>query len=191
MTRPSPRVAPIVLATLALTFFVLSTGPPDRAVSQTDQYWLETAVFSGGGAEMWGEGARLSVGTMGQPSPIGICQGENTVLYSGFWGPRAIATSAPSRPLPVNHLEQNIPNPFNPVTRIDYQIAEDQFVSVDVFNLQGRQVQVLVQEQQKAGPHHVMWHGRDELGREVASGIYFYRLQAGQYRDVKRMLLLK
>lgn len=190
MPRPRPRVAPFWLATPILIVLLLSTGPPDRAASQTDSYQLLSSVFSGGGNPAWG-GGHWSVGSLGQPSPIGISTGRTTLLHSGFWSPSQRATDTPDLPRLTTRLQQNAPNPFNPATRIDYQLAHEEFVSVEVFNLQGRRIQVLVRERQKAGEHHVMWYGRDEFGGEVASGVYFYRLQVGQFRDVKRMLLLK
>ncbi len=189
MSRPRCRVAPFMVATTILITLVLSTGPPDRAASQTAGNQLVRSVFSGGGSPAWD--SVWSVGSFGQPSPIGIPQGRTTTLYSGFWGPGQRGTDAPSAPRISTRLEQNIPNPFNPSTRIEYQIAMDAFVSIEVINLQGRIIQVLVHEPQSAGAHHVTWLGRDEDGREVASGVYFYRLQVEQHREVKRMLLLK
>ncbi len=138
-----------------------------------------------------GGGPYMTVGTMGQPSPIGITRGRTVTLYSGFWSPDFNAVSAADLPVPVTRLEQNIPNPFNPSTRIEYEVAEDQFVSLEVFDVRGQRVKVLVNEPKTAGSHHVMWEGRDENGRKAASGVYFYRFQAGQYRELKRMLLLK
>jgi hypothetical protein len=190
MMRPVLRVAPQLLATLFLIILVLGTGPPDRAASQTDLQQLERSAFSGGGDRIW-NGTHKTVGTMGQPSPIGITRGRTTVIYSGFWSPDFDATSSTDLPGLVTRLEQNIPNPFNPSTRIEYQLAEDQFVSLEIFDLRGHRVQVLVHEQKSAGLHHAIWFGRDDGDRQVATGVYFYRLQAGQYRELKRMLLLK
>ena len=88
-------------------------------------------------------------------------------------------------------LEQNVPNPFNPSTVIGYQLAEGGDVRLAIYSVLGQEVRVLVNERQEAGSFTATWDGRDAQGRRVASGIYLYRLQAGGFTAVKRMLLLK
>ena len=83
-------------------------------------------------------------------------------------------------------LEQNYPNPFNPVTTIAYQIPRDMHVCLRVFDLQGRELALLVNSNQPAGRYKVKW---DAIG--LTSGLYFYTLQADRQKQVKRMLLLK
>ena len=88
-------------------------------------------------------------------------------------------------------LKQNAPNPFNPVTKIHYQLPTDGHVRIDVFNIAGKRVRTLVDEEQTAGPRTVVWDGTNEGGQRVASGVYMYRMQAGDYVSEKRMVLLK
>ncbi len=88
-------------------------------------------------------------------------------------------------------LLQNYPNPFNPQTEISYSIPEDSHVRLSIYNLLGQQVRLLVDEYQGAGAKRVVWDGRNENGESVASGIYLYRLEAGQYVETKKMSLLK
>ena len=88
-------------------------------------------------------------------------------------------------------LFQNYPNPFNPETQIRYGLQMDCHVKVAVYNILGQRVRVLVDEHQTAGYKEVNWDGRDEEGVELASGIYFYRIQAADFVDSKKMLLLK
>ena len=88
-------------------------------------------------------------------------------------------------------LSQNYPNPFNPETTIRYQLPERSPVSLVVYNLLGQRVRTLVEETKEAGFHQVRWDGRDEWGRTVASGIYFYHMRAGPYSEGKKMTLLK
>jgi ligand-binding sensor domain-containing protein len=83
-------------------------------------------------------------------------------------------------------LEQNYPNPFNPVTIIHYQLSTDNHVSLRVYDLLGREVTVLVNEKKGPGRYRVEFDARN-----LASGMYFYRLQAGSYVDVKKLILLK
>ena len=88
-------------------------------------------------------------------------------------------------------LVQNSPNPFNPSTLIAYDIPESGDVQLTVYNTLGQTVRTLVQEYQVAGRYRVEWNGRDELNHQVASGIYYYRLEAGSYTAVRPMVMLK
>ena len=96
-------------------------------------------------------------------------------------------TATPSR----FALEQNTPNPFNPATSIAYQLPEAGEVRLAIYNLLGQEVQVLVNAFQDAGAHTVVWDGKDALGRQVASGIYMYRMDAEGFQQTRRMMLLK
>jgi len=88
-------------------------------------------------------------------------------------------------------LNQNYPNPFNPICRIEYALPADCQVTLSIYNILGQRVRVLVDEYQSAGHKSVKWDGRDDQGKEVTSGIYFYRIQAGDFTEAKKMLLLK
>ena len=95
-------------------------------------------------------------------------------------------------PLPEKYgLNQNMPNPFNPSTMIGYRLLEGGHVRLVVYNLLGQEVRVLVDEKQDAGSLTAVWDGMDAAGRQVASGVYLYRMQAGEFKAVRRMLLLK
>ena len=87
-------------------------------------------------------------------------------------------------------LSQNYPNPFNPGTRIEYRLSQAGEVKLVIFNIQGQQVRSLVAGFEPAGFHSVQWNGQDDLGRRVASGLYFYRLQAGGFVKTQKMLLI-
>jgi len=88
-------------------------------------------------------------------------------------------------------LEQNIPNPFNAQTRIRYHLAGAGHVRLVIFSLWGQQVRVLVDEYKKAGSYAVGWDGRDTDGREMASGIYLYRIEVGASSQTRKMLLIR
>ncbi|MCF7911307.1 MAG: DUF1565 domain-containing protein [Candidatus Cloacimonetes bacterium] len=83
------------------------------------------------------------------------------------------------------------PNPFNPTTTIEYQIAEKGLVHLDIYNIKGQHVTTLVSEIQESGKHSVIWQGRDDKGNRLASGIYLTRLRAGRHSSTRKMILLK
>ncbi|KAA3606533.1 MAG: T9SS C-terminal target domain-containing protein [Calditrichaeota bacterium] len=89
-------------------------------------------------------------------------------------------------------LSQNFPNPFNPSTQINFTISENSFVKLNVYNVLGQKVKTLVNEQRKAGNFSTHWNGTNELGKQVSSGVYFYKLETSN-GDVKsqKMLLIK
>jgi hypothetical protein len=99
------------------------------------------------------------------------------------------AAVAPAIPL---GLAQNFPNPFNPATTIRYGLSSRQEVRLDVFDVSGRRVRTLVGgKTREAGLHAVVFDGRDDAGRSLASGTYFYRLQADARTATRRMILIK
>ncbi len=85
----------------------------------------------------------------------------------------------------------NYPNPFNPTTTINYSIPRRGSIKLAVFNIKGQRIRTLVNEEIPSGEHSVIWYGDDDNGINVASGIYFYKLQAGTYTKTKKMILMK
>ena len=88
-------------------------------------------------------------------------------------------------------LAQNYPNPFNASTSIAYRLDKPSQVDLAVYDLAGRKVATLVSSNQQAGAHQVIWHGLDDRGESVSSGVYFYRLSAEGRTVSNRMTLLK
>ncbi len=88
-------------------------------------------------------------------------------------------------------LQQNVPNPFNPSTEISFSLPKACEVSLEVFNVMGQKVAGLVNEFKAAGNHTVKWNGTDDVGQTVASGVYLYRLKAGDFVETKKMILMK
>ncbi len=88
-------------------------------------------------------------------------------------------------------LRQNYPNPFNPATTIEYDLPEDGRVNLTIYNLLGQKVRTLVSAPQTAGRYRIMWDAKSEQGNAVASGIYLYRLQTGNFVRTKKLILLK
>ncbi len=89
-----------------------------------------------------------------------------------------------------SHLNQNFPNPFNPHTRIEYQLLDAMKVELSVYDLSGRLVQKVVDDDKLAGNHVAFWEGTDYQSRHVASGIYFYQLKTKQEVLTRKMILL-
>jgi len=88
-------------------------------------------------------------------------------------------------------LNNNYPNPFNPLTTIRYDLAEDGFVNVTIYDMMGRTVKIMVTEEQNAGVKSVQWDATDSFGKPVSAGVYLYQIQAGEYMQTKKMVLLK
>ena len=85
----------------------------------------------------------------------------------------------------------NYPNPFNPVTHLRYNLPEDALVNITIYDMMGRQVSTLVSSQQTAGFKSVLWNATNDKGSPVSAGLYLYTIQAGQFRQTKKMVLLK
>ena len=101
-----------------------------------------------------------------------------------------------ARQLPLAFtLHPNHPNPFNPATTIQYDLPRQTQVRLSIYDILGREVALLVQGDQAAGYHQVIWNGRNEQGQPVSSGVYLYRLQTGpaasKFRGIRKMLLLR
>ena len=89
-------------------------------------------------------------------------------------------------------LHQNFPNPFNPDTTIKYDLAESADVTLQIYNVLGQVVRTLVAgESQVPGRYQIRWNGMDDRGVSVSSGVYFYRISADKFQDVRKLMLLK
>jgi len=91
----------------------------------------------------------------------------------------------------VYALHQNYPNPFNPLTTLQYDLPEDAMVNVTIYDMMGRLVSNLVSSQQNAGYKSIQWNATNNIGQPVSAGLYLYTIQAGDFRQTKKMVLLK
>ena len=114
-----------------------------------------------------------------------MCGGNASILHTTNGGITFIDNKNPSPPKDF-YLKQNYPNPFNPSTKIEYSIPKQSHVIIKVFDLLGREVTTLVNEDKPAGNYNVEF-----IGSNLPSGIYFYRMEAGNYSSTKKLLLLK
>ena len=88
-------------------------------------------------------------------------------------------------------LEQNFPNPFNPFTTLRYDLPEDALVDITIYDMMGRVVSNLVSSTQNAGYKSIQWNATNNEGQPVSAGVYLYTIQAGKFRQTKKMVLLK
>ena len=122
-----------------------------------------------------------------------IRMGEGLLLTSSYdmqevrWRRSLAEMLLPSRP----DLEQNYPNPFNPTTAIRFALPLATPVRLDIYDILGQRIRTLASGRMEAGYHMLMWNGRDALGRQVGAGVYFYLLQAGEFRQSRKMTLIK
>ena len=102
----------------------------------------------------------------------------------------SVAASEPVKPEKFA-LQQNYPNPFNPETSIHFTVPKMSRVTLAIYDILGRKIRTLVSETKAAGSYNVTWNGKNNQGQPLASGLYFYKLQAGEFSATKKMMLLK
>lgn len=128
---------------------------------------------------------------------VDLIQGQNTIQMELFWGwmhldylavPTELVVTAndPSDIVYEFTLQQNYPNPFNPGTNIQYTVGSKQFVSIKIYDVLGREIATLVNEEKQPGEYKISFNGSN-----LSSGTYFYRLRAGEFLETKKLLLLK
>ena len=88
-------------------------------------------------------------------------------------------------------LHQNHPNPFNPITTLRYDLPENGHVNITIYDMLGREVKTLVNTTQDAGFRSVIWDATNDYGKPVSAGVYLYKIQAGEFVQTKKMVLLK
>jgi len=123
-----------------------------------------------------------------EPGVIEVANG--VVVNSAHFGIPMTVEKAPALPS-VAALHQNYPNPFNPSTEIRFDIPTARDVQLRIYNQLGQTVRTLVDNRMKAGTYALEWDGQDQMGRSVASGVYFYNLEAGDFNQIRKMTLVK
>jgi hypothetical protein len=144
----------------------LIASPPDTAAFDGDWRWSSGYYYK-----------VSAVDVHGNESAYALLAPEE---ITGDETPRAPAAT---------YISQNFPNPFNPATKIEFGLKEPANVSLRIYDAAGRLVRVLVERSMPAGRYAKVWDGRNAAGRAVASGIYFYRLEAGAFSETKKMVL--
>ena len=130
--------------------------------------------------------------TLAANSPL-VGAGENGTNIGALGvGCESIELSIDENVIPVQYtLHQNYPNPFNPVTSLRYDLPEDGLVSITIYDMMGRIVKTLVNSSQTAGYKFIQWNSTNNRNEPVSAGLYLYTIQAGEFRQTKKMVLLK
>jgi hypothetical protein len=120
--------------------------------------------------------------------------GEHTVIsYTGsFYLTREYLNIESGILIPNQFvLHQNYPNPFNPITTLRYDLPEQSNVNIIIYDIMGRELKTLVNTTQDAGYKSVIWDATNDYGKPVSAGVYLYQIQAGEFVQTKKMVLLK
>jgi hypothetical protein len=128
---------------------------------------------------------------------VSVSDGVEEVMAEN--GPLTVGINASDAVLSIDEellpdkfaLHQNYPNPFNPVTTLRYDLPENSLVNIIIYDLLGRQVKTLVNQTQDAGFKSVLWNATNDYGKPVSAGVYLYQIQAGEFVQTKKMVLLK
>jgi hypothetical protein len=139
-------------------------------------------------------GTYTLAGTTGQPDAGVLTEGPYRI-QGGFWTGWALATAVEpppeaARPL-VFRIQGAYPNPFNPRTTFVFDLPAPRSVRLEVLNVRGERIRTLMDEAQDPGTHRAVWNGRDDVGAEVASGVYFFRLRAGEFEGRRKVTLVR
>lgn len=151
-------------------------------------------VAGGGGRSADGAGALAITGTIGQHA-VGTSSAGDLAVRGGFWRgaspvASAVVDGAPDLP-DAARLASIFPNPFNPTTKIAFELAESGPVRIRIHDARGQVVRELVHESYPAGRHEVAWNGRNDRGGAASSGVYFLRFETGDGNATRKMTLLK
>jgi hypothetical protein len=124
----------------------------------------------------------------------------NTLSCKGWFIDYVVVYETTASDIPQDHfakspekinLYQNYPNPFNPTTTIQFKLPEKSDVSLRIYDISGKLVKTLIDEEKDAGYHSVIWDGTGDDGASVNSGVYFYKIETDGHSDVKRCVMLK
>ncbi|MBT7945923.1 MAG: T9SS type A sorting domain-containing protein, partial [Candidatus Marinimicrobia bacterium] len=122
--------------------------------------------------------------------PNGYTSTNNAWIYKRIWNILDIFGQESLSVIDYK-IHNNFPNPFNPVTTLYYDLPEDVMVNITIYDMMGRIVSNLVSSQQNAGNKSIQWDATNNAGQPVSAGVYLYSIEAGEFRQTKKMVLLK
>ena len=151
------------------------TNEPAVVFTTTDSFYVDQELSDVGAYEYWVTAVDMS----------GLESDASTIVS-------AVLSAEEKMGMPTQFaLKQNYPNPFNPSTQIQYALPSETRVLISIYDLTGRKVRTLVNEVQSAGHRSVMWNATNEIGRPVSAGMYIYTIQAGDFIQNRKMVLMK
>lgn len=187
VTAPGPSIrCASIMPTASGTIYFLGTSVglfSTKSLSGSSTVWTQEGIDVIGNVVVSALAARTSdrkivAATHGRGAFVGTYDASVDIVEN--------------EPVPVKYsLEQNYPNPFNPSTNITYKLPSNSEVVLSVIDINGREIKTLAKEIQSAGVHKYTWNGTDNKNSKVASGVYFYRLKAGEFTSTRKMLLIK
>jgi hypothetical protein len=136
-------------------------------------------------------------GTLGEAGPVGAAASGGFRLGQGFWAPVFFLNATDASPPAASGIQwadglaQSFPNPFRDAATFAFTVARESRVTLQVYDVTGRRIATLVDDERAPGRHAVRWDGRDHTGRTVGTGVYFYRIRIGSWSDSKRLLRLR
>ncbi|MBZ0200796.1 MAG: T9SS type A sorting domain-containing protein [Ignavibacteriaceae bacterium] len=164
--------------------FILSSIHTAREVNQAT--WDANGTTSNGGFDLPNSGGTIVLNQTGTYYYVCVPHAslgmKGTITVNTATEVKQVDKTAPNNFV----LMQNYPNPFNPTTTISFSLPAKSFVSLAVFNAQGKEVSMLINEELSAGYYSKKWNGMN-----LSSGVYYYRLEAGQFIETKKLILLK
>jgi hypothetical protein len=167
--------------------FVSSVNPPERNVDI--KYYIDGKLilrYAGYADSIKGNFAGLG-GSNGAFSQVAYY--DDFKIYNG-----AVLPTDVNDKIELNEnfsLSQNYPNPFNPTTTIEYELKRPETIKINIYDINGRLVRELINEEKNTGHYSINWDGKDNSGKIIASSTYFYQIQAGSYTQAKKMIFLK
>lgn len=186
------EIIPLPPDTAANYSTLISSGP--FLVSPGDSLTWELALVAGASeADLLEHAAAAMLLYRGQAFDRDgdLETGPNGLEYVVHWWPHAILTQAPEGPSGLR-LAQNYPNPFNPRTEIRIELPESAPVSLRIYDGTGRHLRTLIDDApQSAGALRAIWNGLDDAGRPLPSGVYYFQVEAGEYKATRKMTLLR
>ena len=151
------------------------TNEPAMVFTTTDSFYVDQELSDVGAYEYWVTAVDIS----------GLESDASSIVS-------AVLSAEENMGMPTEFaLKQNYPNPFNPSTQIQYALPSESRVVISIYDLTGRKVRTLVNEVQSAGHRSVMWNATNEIGRPVSAGMYIYTIQAGDFIQNRKMVLMK
>jgi hypothetical protein len=187
-----PRKLEITMAELDGTYSITVTGNNQAVSGAGITVSLDGTVLEQGVSDEYG---RYVISTELDDDlgyDIGVVKEGHTAVWETYVPSCVLDVDDNRGMLPLTFaLHQNRPNPFNPLTTIEYSLAERCDVQLDIYNILGQSVAVFVFNDMPAGRHSAIFDGKDVHGTELPSGIYFYRLRAGGFTKTMKMALIR